>query len=46
MSDNTRLNFKINHKLTDEESAAFEITKKLQDAGYETYWAGGAVRDI
>lgn len=46
MSDNTRLNFKIDHKKTLEESAAFEITKKLQDAGHETYWAGGAVRDM
>jgi len=46
MSDNTRLEFKITHKMTDEESAAFELTKILQDKGYETYWAGGAVRDL
>lgn len=24
---------------------AYTIVKKLQDAGYETYWAGGCVRD-
>lgn len=41
-----KIGFKINTKLSDEESAAFDITKILQDAGYETYWAGGAVRDL
>jgi len=46
MSDNTKLNFKIDRKQTEEETAALDIVKTLQNAGYETYWAGGAVRDL
>lgn len=41
-----KIKFEINRKLSDEESAAFEIVETLQKAGYETYWAGGAVRDM
>lgn len=41
-----RLNFKIERKLTVEEAAAFSIVKKLQERGFETYIAGGAVRDL
>jgi len=40
-----KISFKIERKLTDAESAAFNIIKKLQSEGYEAYWAGGAVRD-
>jgi len=40
------IEFKINRQLSDEESAAFGIVKKLQDKGFETYIAGGAVRDL
>jgi len=40
------IEFKINRQLSDEESAAFEIVKKLQGAGFESYIAGGAVRDL
>jgi len=46
MTCNTRLEFKIDRDLTDEESAAFGIVKILQDKGFETYIAGGAVRDL
>ncbi len=49
MSDNTRLEFKLPAQLTElsaEESAAFDIVKILHNAGHETYWAGGAVRDM
>ena len=38
--------YKIERDLTDEESAAFAIVKTLQEAGFETYIAGGAVRDL
>ncbi len=41
-----KIQFKINRSLTSEELAAFEIVKTLQIAGYETYLAGGAVRDM
>lgn len=27
-------------------NVAKEVVKKIQDAGYETYWAGGSVRDM
>jgi len=40
------INFKICRTLTDEESAGFEIVKKLQEKKFTTYWAGGAVRDL
>ncbi|MBM2821056.1 MAG: pcnB, partial [Candidatus Berkelbacteria bacterium] len=40
------INFKLDRQPTTEESAAFEIVKKLQDKGFETYIAGGAVRDL
>lgn len=40
------IKFKIKRQLTAEESAAFRIVKKLQEAGFETYLAGGAVRDL
>lgn len=40
-----KINFKINRKLTDEELAAVEIVKKLQENGFVSYFAGGAVRD-
>lgn len=42
---NNRISFKIDRELTEEESAAFTVAKKLQDKGFEAYWAGGAVRD-
>lgn len=42
---NNQISFKIGRKLTEEESAALAVAKKLQDSGFETYWAGGAVRD-
>lgn len=38
--------YKIERDLTDEESASFGIVKTLQEAGFETYIAGGAVRDL
>jgi len=38
--------FKINRQLAAEEAAAFKVAKKLQQAGFETYIAGGAVRDL
>jgi len=41
-----KINFKIERPLTDEESAAFDVVKTLQEAGFETYIAGGAVRDM
>lgn len=41
-----KVEFKIERVLTPLEVAAFDIVKKLQDAGYETYIAGGAVRDF
>jgi poly(A) polymerase len=44
MADN-KLNFKIERPLTDVESAAFKIVEVLQKAGFEAYFAGGAVRD-
>ena len=28
------------------EQTATKIVKVFQDAGYETYWAGGCVRDL
>jgi len=37
--------FEIQRKITAEEAVAFEIVEKLQAAGYESYIAGGAVRD-
>jgi len=40
-----RIDFKIKRKLTAEEVTAFDVVKKLQQAGYEAYIAGGAVRD-
>lgn len=40
-----KISFKIEREKTAEELAAFDIVKKLQDAGFETYFAGGAVRD-
>ena len=40
------IEFKINRQLTEEEAAAFGVVKKLQQAGFETYLAGGAVRDL
>jgi len=40
------MKFKIERRLTAEEAAAFRIVKKLQEAGFETYIAGGAVRDL
>ncbi len=40
------IQFKLKRKPTSEEAAAFEIVKKLQEAGFETYIAGGAVRDF
>ena len=39
------IDFKIKRNLTEEESAAFDVIKKLQEAGFEAYFAGGAVRD-
>lgn len=41
-----KIQFKIERKLTDDESAAFSVVKKSQTAGFETYWAGGVVRDL
>ncbi len=38
--------FKINRPLASEEKAAFEIVGKLQKQGFESYIAGGAVRDL
>lgn len=38
--------FKITRALASEEEAAFRIVKKLQKNGFETYIAGGAVRDL
>lgn len=38
--------YKIDRALTDEESVAFGIVKTLQEAEFETYIAGGAVRDL
>lgn len=40
------IEFKIKRQPTTEEAAAFGIVKKLQEAGFETYIAGGAVRDL
>lgn len=40
-----KINFKINRDLTEEELAAVDIVKKLQEEGFEAYFAGGAVRD-
>lgn len=40
-----KIDFKIEHKLSEEESAAFGLVNKLQSEGFETYVAGGAVRD-
>lgn len=40
-----KISFKIERKLTEEESAAVEVVKILQDKGFEAYFAGGAVRD-
>lgn len=40
-----KISFKIEREKTSEELVAFSIVKKLQDAGFETYFAGGAVRD-
>lgn len=41
-----KIKFKISHKLSAQESGAFEVVKNLQVAGYEAYIAGGAVRDF
>lgn len=41
-----KIEFKINRELSDEELAALEIVKILKKSGYETYWTGGAVRDL
>lgn len=40
------IKFQINRQLTVEEAAAFKIVSKLQNAGFESYIAGGAVRDL
>lgn len=40
------IEFKISREISAEEREAFEIVKKLQQAGFETYIAGGAVRDL
>lgn len=40
------IEFEIKRQLTEEESAAFAIVSKLQQAGFESYIAGGAVRDL
>lgn len=40
-----KINFKIERFLTDEEKAAFNVVKILQDGGFDAYFAGGAVRD-
>ena len=40
------IKFELDRQPTDEEAAAFEIVKKLQDTGFESYLAGGAVRDL
>jgi len=40
-----RISFKVARDLTDEEKYAIEIVKKLQNSGFEAYFAGGAVRD-
>lgn len=42
---NKSIKYKITRKLTDSESTAIEVVKKLQNAGYVAYFAGGAVRD-
>ena len=41
-----KVDFKIKRALTALEKAAFNVTKKLQEAGFEAYIAGGAVRDL
>ena len=41
-----KVRFEIKRQLTEEESAAFAIVKKLQQSGFESYIAGGAVRDL
>lgn len=40
------IGFKFEREPTEEESRAFEIVKNLQDKGFESYIAGGAVRDL
>lgn len=40
-----RIIYKIDRKLTDQEIGAISVVKQLQETGYETYFAGGAVRD-
>lgn len=40
------IEFELEREPTEEESRAFKIVEKLQGAGFETYIAGGAVRDL
>lgn len=42
----TTIDFKIKGPLTALAKAAFEVVKTMQKAGFETYIAGGAVRDF
>lgn len=41
-----KIDFKIHQKITPLEEAAFEVVKILQENNFETYIAGGAVRDL
>ena len=41
-----KVKFEIKRQLTEEEAAALAIVRKLQQAGFESYIAGGAVRDL
>lgn len=36
----------LKRDLSEQESAAFEIIKKLKENNFEAYWAGGVVRDL
>lgn len=40
------IDFLLQRKLSETEKAAFEVTLKLQEKGFEAYLAGGAVRDL
>ena len=40
------MKFIIKRKLSEQESSAFEIVKKLKNNKFEAYWAGGVVRDL
>lgn len=40
-----KIDFKINRPLTMEEKRAVVLVQKLAESGYESYFAGGAVRD-